>query len=143
MGDKIQNYEKYLNDFIEIYNYSKENHKKELFNLNDFVKFKKISEINENIINYETLLQIILIYRFTNSEDIKEISSKFKYSLSKDLQPIINSAKKGNKHYIKIYPVEPKEKDEDNDNNKFFSYELFEDNPYKFEDLKKNVYFNT
>ena len=138
MGGKIQNYERYLYDFIEIYNYSKENHKKELFNLNDFEKFKKISEINENIINYETLLQIILINRFTNSEDIKELSNKFKYSLSKDLWPIIHNTKKGNKNYIKIYPIEPKEKD--NDNNKFFNYELSEDNPYKFENLKRKMF---
>ena len=139
IGDKIQNSKKYFNDFIEIYNYSKENHKKELFNLNDFAKFKKISESNENVINYEALLQIILINRFTSIEDIKEISSKFKYSLSKDLWPKIISIKKGNKHYIKIYPIQSKEKDEYN--NKFFSHELSEDNSYKFEDLKKKCLF--
>ena len=135
---KIPNLEEFLNDFIKIYNYSKENHKKELFNLNDFAKFKKISEINKNIINYETLLQIILINRFSNSEDVKEISSKFKYSFSKDLWPIISSSKIGNKRYIKIYPIQPKEKDENN--NKFFNHELSEDNSYKFEDLKRKMF---
>ena len=142
MGDKIHNSEKYLNDFNEIYNYSKDNHKKELFNLTDFAKFKKISEINENIINYDALLQILLIHRFTNLEDIKEISSKLKCSLSKDLWPIIDSAKIENKHYIKIYPIKSKENDENN--NKFFSHELSEDNPNnnpnKFEDLKRKMF---
>ena len=41
IGKDVDNSDKYLKNFIEIYNYSKENHKKELFNLNDFLNLKE------------------------------------------------------------------------------------------------------
>lgn len=105
LGNATGKNEKFYNDFIEIYNYCKENHKKELFNLNDFTKFKMISQIEDiNIVDYETLIQILLIYRFTNIDDIKNISSKLGYLLNKNLWPQIdyNDTEKT----IQIYPIE-------------------------------------
>ena len=48
---------------------------------------------DNNIINYEILIQILLIYRFNNPEDLKTITSKLGYSLNKDLWPIIEYMK--------------------------------------------------
>ena len=140
VGSEIESNKKFLNDFISIYNYSKNNHKKELFNLNDFAKFKKISNINsigsQSIINYESLLQILLINRFTNLEDLKTISSKLGYLLSQDLWPIIQFTTdeiEKDSHYIKIYPIESKK-------DKFFIHKLSNYDVNKIEDLKKKVF---
>ena len=121
LEDKIDNYENFINDFIEIYNYCQNNHKKELFNFNDFTKYKKISQINltqsknKNIIDNEILHQIILLYRFTNLYDVKLISSKMGHLLTNDLWPQIEYTNKINNkisNYIKTHPTEPKEKEE-------------------------------
>ena len=153
MGDEINNSKKFLDDFIQIHNYSVENHKKELFNLNDFAKFKKISKVNliqigrddeknedihENIIDHETLLQISLIYRFTNLEDLKIVSSKLGCSLSKDLWPIIEYDESTNEigdisHYIKIYPIE-------SEKNKYFYHVLSNYDTSRVEDLKRKMF---
>ena len=144
IGEDVKDSDKFLKNFVEIYNYGKENHKKELFNLNDFAKFKKISKINlneygKNIIEYEILLQILLIYRFTNSEDLKNITTKLGCLLSKDLWPVIEyiNIKRGEgvfSHNIKIYPIETKEKDN------FFIHELTNYDINKIEDLKRKVF---
>ena len=45
--------------------------------------------LKKNIIDYETLIQILLIYRFSNIDDIYNITNKLGFSLEKDLWPSI------------------------------------------------------
>lgn len=153
VGDKDKYLIQFIRDFTTIYNYCKENYKKEIFSLNDFSKYKKISQIikmsgdndnqDNNIINYEILIQILLVYRFNNPEDLKTIISKLGYSLNKDLWPIIEYIKyegtEENPSYygIQIYPIES------DDKNKYFNYRLNTYNESKMNDLKKKMFTMT
>ena len=149
--EKDINYQKkFITDFLEINKYCQENHNKELFTLNDFIKYKKIYEITlkQNIIDYETLIQIILIYRFSNIDDINNITKKLGYSLERDLWPTIEytdenddsenendeeneSEQSENKdYYIRISPMEKK---------KFLSYKL-SNYDLNMENLKKKMF---
>ena len=144
---KYQN--KFIKDFLSIFRYSQENQSKELFSLNDLIKYKKIYEmtLKENIIDYETLIQILLIYRFSNIEDINNIASKLGYSLEGDLWPTIeytdenddndendeNSVSENEKpeYYIRISPMEKK---------KYLSHKLSNFNIYEMENLRKKMF---
>lgn len=144
---KYQN--KFIKDFLSIFRYSQENQSKELFSLNDLIKYKKIYEmtLKENIIDYETLIQILLIYRFSNIEDINNIASKLGYSLEGDLWPTIeytdenddndendeNSVSENEKpeYYIRISPMEKK---------KYLSHKLSNFNIYEMENLRKKFF---
>ena len=125
----------FIKDFLTIVKYCKENQSKELFTLNDLVKYKKLYEITlqNNIIDYETLIQILLIHRFSNVDDINNIIQKLGYSLERDLWPTIDytdeqdddindidadnsiSQNENEDFYIRISPMEKK---------KYLSYKL-------------------
>ena len=149
--DRDINYQKrFIKDFLEIYKYCHENNNKELFTLNDIIKYKKIYEITlqQNIIDYETLIQIILIYRFSNIDDINNITSKLGYSLEKDLWPTIEYTDENNNsdnendeeneseenenkdYYIRISPMEKK---------KYLSHKL-SNYDLNMENIKKKMF---
>ena len=134
----MNNYlERFVQDYMTIFNFCKENQKKEIFSLNDFAKFQTISKITlkDNIIDYETLIQILLIYRFNNPDDLKFITSKLGYSLNQDLWPIIEYfySLEEKENIIKLFPVEK-------NNNKFFNYKIKNFNESKMNDVKKKLF---
>ena len=78
-GDEkdIKYQKRFIKDLLLIFKYCKENQNKELFTLNEIIKYQKIYEITlkNNIIDYETLIQILLIYRFSNIDGINNITA--------------------------------------------------------------------
>ena len=146
----IKYQKRFIGDLLLIFKYCQENQNKELFTLNNIIKYQKIYEISlkKNIINYETLIQILLIYRFSNIDYINNITSKLGYSIDKDLCPSIdytdakgdnneeedeNSVSEEEKHdyYIRISPMEKK---------KYLSHKLSKFDIYKMENLKKKMF---
>ena len=168
--EKDLNYQnKFIKDFLMIYRYCKENKNKELFTLNDIIKYKIIYEmtLKKNIIDYETLIQILLLYRFSNIDDIEKITSKLGFSLEKDLWPTVKyiAKKKDNlnveeeKEEKEKEEEEEEEEDEENNiisqdkiieyfirispmkTNKFLSYKLPpKSNIYEMENLKRKLF---
>ena len=150
--EDIKYQKRFIKDFLTIFKYCQENQSKELFTLNDLIKYKKIYEITlrKKIIDYETLIQIILIYRFSNVDDISNIISKKEYSLDRDLWPTLDytdvppldedevdegksiseSENENEDFYIRISPMEKK---------KYLSHKLSNFDT-KMENLKKKMF---
>ena len=142
---------KFIKDLLVIFKYCQENQSKELFTLNDLIKYQKIYEITlkKNIIDYETLLQILLIYRFSNIDDINNITKILKYPIDRDLWPSIDytdekddddddkdkensiSEDKNKGYYIRISPMEKK---------RYLSHKLRKFDVYYMENLKKKMF---
>ena len=127
-GDEkdIKYQKRFIKDLLLIFKYCQENQNKELFTLNEIIKYQKIYEITlkNNIIDYETLIQILLIYRFPNIDNINNIKAKLWYSIDRDLWPSIEntdekddneeedensiSEDENQEYYIRISPMEKK-----------------------------------
>ena len=141
---------KFIKDLLVIFKYCQENQSKELFTLNDLIKYQKIYEITlkKNIIDYETLIQILLIYRFSNIDDINNITKILKYPIDRDLWPSIDytdekdddddedkensiSKDKNKGYYIRISPMEKK---------RYLSHKLRKFDVYYMENLKKKMF---
>ena len=150
-GDEkdIKYQKRFIKDLLLIFKYCQENQNKELFTLNEIIKYQKIYEITlkNNIIDYETLIQILLIYRFSNIDDINNITAKLGYSIDRDLWPSIEntdekddneeedensiSEDENQEYYIRISPMEKK---------KYLSHKLRKFDIYKMENLKKKIF---
>jgi len=71
----------YVNDFKKMINFTNENQLKELFSLNDFIKFILFRKNDEkNIIGYKNLVKLLLVHKFSITSNIEKASEYLGYN---------------------------------------------------------------
>ena len=71
----------YVNDFKKMINFTNENQLKELFSLNDFIKFILFRKNDEkNIIGYKNLVKLLLVHKFSITANIEKASEYLGYN---------------------------------------------------------------
>jgi hypothetical protein len=72
---------RFLNDFFTISNIASKFKSTGLFTLNEFRKFIQFREITSEIFPYSSIIQMLFIYRFSDSTDLSIATKTLKYNL--------------------------------------------------------------